>query len=377
MNHVLRKIPPNKCTGCFLCHDICNKGAIKLSIDENGYYKPYVNENACVNCGLCSRKCPAINDQRPIESFKPLAFSAWRSNLEELKESSSGGIASILGELAIEKSWVVCGVKWKDGLPVYAIAETLEELKAFKGSKYLPPVATGIYNEVKKNIQAGRNVLFIGLPCHIRAIKNYIFSPNLTTVDILCAGTPSMLLYQEYCKWKFKDQKVTSVNFRSKENGWRNSTIKFYSDNKVLFAEENYKNRFFLGFNSTLFYNEACYGCRFNTIPRIGDLTLGDFWGASKEVDNHNGNSIVLVNTAKGMEIVKMLSPKHVCLNEIKVDKLISLNYRIDQDYREMPKERKDALLMLGEKGFKKCSDKYFRPANFFEKLVAKIKRCI
>ena len=106
-------------------------------------------------------------------------------------------------------------------------------------------------------------------------------------------------------------------------------------------------------------------------------MTLGDFWGASKEVDNHNGNSIVLVNTAKGMEIVKMLSPKHVCLNEIKVDKLISLNYRIDQDYREMPKERKDALLMLGEKGFKKCSDKYFRPANFFEKLVAKIKRCI
>ena len=377
MNHILSKIPPSKCTGCFLCQDICNKDAIKFALDENGYYKPHVDESACVDCGLCSKRCPAINDQRPLQPFEPLVFSAWRSNSEELKESSSGGLASILGELAIKKSWIVCGVKWEGGIPVYTTAKTAEQLKAFNGSKYLPPVATGIYNEVKKNIQAGRTVLFIGLPCHIRAIKNYISSPNLITVDLLCAGAPSMLLYKEYCNWKFKGQNVTSVNFRSKENGWRNSTIKFYSHNKELFAEENYKNRFFLGFNSTLFYNEACYGCKFNTIPRIGDLTLGDFWGASKDVDNYNGNSIVLVNTTKGMEIFKMLSPEHVSLNEIKVDGLNSLNYRIDQDHRDTPKERVSAILMLKEKGFKKCSDKYFRPANFFEKLVAKIKRCI
>lgn len=377
MNHVLSKVPQSKCTGCFLCQDICNKDAIKLALDENGYYKPLVDESACVDCGLCSKRCPAINDQRPLQSFDPLAFSAWRSNLEELKESSSGGLASILGELAIEKSWIVCGVKWENGIPVYATAKTAEQLKAFKGSKYLPPDATGIYREVKKNIQASRTVLFIGLPCHIRAIKNYISSPNLITVDLLCAGAPSMLLYKEYCNWKFKGQNVTSVNFRSKENGWRSSTIKFYSYNKELFAEENYKNRFFLGFNSTLFYNEACYGCKFNTIPRIGDLTLGDFWGASKDADNHNGNSIVLVNTTKGMEILKMLSPDHVCLNEINVDELNSLNYRIDQGYRNMPKERETALLMLKEKGFKKCSDKYFPPENLIEKLIAKIKRCI
>lgn len=375
MNHILNQISYSDCTGCFLCHDVCNKNAIKISLDKNGFYKPVVDEKVCIDCGLCTKKCPAINDQRISENFTPLAFAAYNANVSELRESSSGGIAHILGRHIIESGGVVYGARWDNGSVIFEKADSLESLEHFKGSKYLQPNANGIYNDVKSSIKSGKLVLFIGLPCHIRAIKNYISSENLITIDLLCAGVPSNLLWSKYCNWKFGTKNITSANFRSKDIGWRSSIIKIYSEDKELLAEVNYKNRFFLGFNSALFFNDACYNCKFNTIPRLGDITLGDYWGASASLDNKDGISLVLVNTKSGLILMKALESLKVIIKQINIEDAISGNYRINNDHRDIPKDRFDAFQMLRDSKFKKCSDKYFKPTTLIQKIKTKLKK--
>jgi hypothetical protein len=50
-------------------------------------------------------------------------------------------------------------------------------------------------------------------------------------------------------------------------------------------------------------YRESCYECQYANLERIGDITLGDFWGI-EEVDDTvitgNGVSAIIVNSQKG-----------------------------------------------------------------------------
>ena len=53
---------------------------------------------------------------------------------------------------------------------------------------------TGIYKEIKDRLKREEKVLFIGLPCQVAALRNYIstdLSDKLYTIDLICHGTPS------------------------------------------------------------------------------------------------------------------------------------------------------------------------------------------
>ena len=50
-------------------------------------------------------------------------------------------------------------------------------------------------------------------------------------------------------------------------------------------------------------YRHSCYDCKFARIPRQGDITLADFWGANvyfPKMNTNKGVSLVLVNNRKG-----------------------------------------------------------------------------
>ena len=52
-------------------------------------------------------------------------------------------------------------------------------------------------------------------------------------------------------------------------------------------------------------YRESCYNCQFASMERVGDLTIGDFWGVEHfypTVQRKNGVSVVLINTSRGKE---------------------------------------------------------------------------
>lgn len=50
-------------------------------------------------------------------------------------------------------------------------------------------------------------------------------------------------------------------------------------------------------------YRECCYQCDYANINRVGDITVGDFWGIAKshpEFNSPKGVSCVLINSEKG-----------------------------------------------------------------------------
>ena len=40
------------CTGCSACANICPRGCIKMTADEEGFLYPKVNEEMCMDCGV-------------------------------------------------------------------------------------------------------------------------------------------------------------------------------------------------------------------------------------------------------------------------------------------------------------------------------------
>ena len=93
------------------------------------------------------------------------------------------------------------------------------------------------------------------------------------------------------------------MKFRDKEFGWQSHRESFTFDNGKKVSPEVvvYKDHFL---------RESCNTCRFCSINRVSDITIGDFWGiektASEFASDGKGCSIVMCNTAKGMEILQI-----------------------------------------------------------------------
>ena len=46
-----------KCVGCKSCEQSCPKHCISMLENKEGFWYPSVDEECCVECGLCLKKC--------------------------------------------------------------------------------------------------------------------------------------------------------------------------------------------------------------------------------------------------------------------------------------------------------------------------------
>lgn len=82
------------------------------------------------------------------------------------------------------------------------------------------------------------------------------------------------------------------------------------------FSKAKTETSWYSSFLNILNCRKSCGACRFNRIPREGDITLGDFWGireVSETLNDGKGVSVVTVNNEKGkafFESVKHFIPK-------------------------------------------------------------------
>lgn len=128
----------SECSGCGACSIVCPKNCIGMELNRDGFYKPRIDENRCVQCGLCEDVCP-LKESNGVSLDELNLYSATAVDDTIREESSSGGIAWLIAEYAIEQGYAVCGV-------VYNYAAQHAEHKVFynftgleqlKGSKYL------------------------------------------------------------------------------------------------------------------------------------------------------------------------------------------------------------------------------------------------
>lgn len=301
-----------KCYGCCACYNICPANAVSMSEDNWGNIIPLINQEKCIDCGMCQKVCPAINAS---DFKKPKhTFAAISKNDDIYSTTTSGGVATAMSKFVLENGGIVYGAAFVNNTSElkHVRVDSLDELENLKGSKYVQSKVGLSFRQVKADLIDRRFVIFIGTPCQIDGLINYLEKDytNLITVNLICHGVPSNKLLTEHIESLVKNNSADdlSVSFRG-ENSFK--LILTVDDEKIYespFNEDNY----FLGFMRKLFYRECCYSCKYAQQNRVGDFTIGDFWGFDKRkpfpAETNDGLSVILVNTDKGKNFFDKVS---------------------------------------------------------------------
>lgn len=245
----------------------------------------------------------------------PISVYAFINNKDILFKSSSGGaftaIAKTFFDLNPACSHIVYGACFdKDFNVVHDAAYTLADCEKFRGSKYVRSTSAPVYEKIEKNLLANKYVLFSGTPCQVAALKKSLKNKNidtakLYTIDLICHGSPKPQIWTNYKNWlekKYKS-KICYVNFRHKDENNKSYCLKIKLKNGQVLINtletSIFRRLFFRGFA----FPDGCYKCPFANLNRLGDITLGDFWGIENifpAFPAKNGVSEILVNSEKG-----------------------------------------------------------------------------
>ncbi len=312
-------LPVPNCSSCAACANVCPRGAIAMTLDEKGFYRPSVDSTKCVDCGACERACPwtksVANPNGASES--PKTFAAYATDETIRLNSSSGGIFSVLAEKVLADGGAVVGVAQLGKAHFgHVVVENKADMERLRGSKYVQADAGLIYREVRSLLRAGRKVLFSGTPCQVAALYAVLGGKsleNLTTVDIVCHGSPSVKVFEKYVRETEAQASasIVSSRFRDKRNGWRlysmaHRAIEYSSGDCFQIFKTLREDKFMRVFLQNICLNDSCAECRYGKLPRIADITLGDYWNIASvhpEMDDDKGTSVVLLNTERGEKV--------------------------------------------------------------------------
>lgn len=298
-----------KCMGCRACEQVCPAGCITFRESDEGFLYPHMDELSCIKCDKCETVCPAI--RQPYQSGNARVLAGWNLNEQVLGRSSSGGIFSLAAEEIIRRDGIVYGCVFnKDLMAEHMGIRSQEQLPGMRGSKYVESSINYAYTEVREHLHRGEHVLFTGTPCQCAGLRNYLGRDydRLYVIDIICHGVPSRKMFSEYIRRTEEKHKgkVVSFEFRSKQkHGWSLTYMYRVKKKNRIRQYEGIASlsSYYYGFLAGFMYRESCYQCPYACEKRVGDMTLGDFWGVEKQSpENYNrmGVSAVLVNSSKG-----------------------------------------------------------------------------
>jgi len=306
----------DSCFGCTACEQICGYDSIEMRLDQEGFLYPVLNEQSCIECGLCVRACPMV-EVLPQEQDEPLrVLAAWIEDPKKREQATSGGIFLAIATEVIQRGGVVFGVAYDEEWNLFhSMAETQEACLKFTGSKYAQSDPRNTFSEVRKLLKSGTLVYYTGTPCQIAGLRRFLHKgyQNLITSDNICHGTPSNVFFKREISWreKQKGDEIKSLSYRNKDRfGWgMDAKIEWLKSGAKY--EDAWESPYFAGFwkNNTL--RPSCYRCKFASIERQGDITLADFWGVKKYVKEikrtGKGVSLLLVNSQKGLDLLAAL----------------------------------------------------------------------
>lgn len=305
----------NECTGCGLCVGECPQKCIGMrSLDNLGHLFPVIDASHCIDCGKCRKVCPSIS---PVDFYVPrTAYAAWAKDCEEYRSSASGGVATVMARHILQRGGAVYGCAMFPGVEVKHIRiEKEEDLPLLKGSKYVQSDISEVFKRINDDADSGRPVLFVGTPCQVAAVKKFFGTQpdNLFLADLVCHGVPSVNLLKNHIGRIMPFRNCRSVVFREGNN----FCLKLISgDDRTTVYEsyldtERYKDFYINSFFDGYTYRDCCYNCRFAQSGRIGDITIGDFWGLGKSIPaddippHEEGCSLIMPVSTKGVGLVE------------------------------------------------------------------------
>lgn len=323
----------NLCTGCGICAAICPTGSLRMELNEDGEFVPFL-ALGCEECNLCASVCPQLSWSYNIQHINKVlskeyreilgssddlnTFAGYAVDLDRRLRSSSGGILTLLlqhllGSNKIDVAIVVGPANTSNGLLFEAkIVRTTEELEKCAGSKYYPIELSKAFHKLKSTKE---RAAIVGLPCHVRAIRllmekskgfknqiKYIFglvcghgvSAHFTDMLITAVGVSS--------------NSIDSVVYRGKQNSKTASNYTFFAYNHgrmigkpISFNDSPYG----AAWVRRLFVPYVCDFCT-DVFAEEADATFMDAWLPEYSKDPR-GTSLIISRNAQVNEILRDL----------------------------------------------------------------------
>lgn len=288
-----------------------------MAADAEGFLYPRVDDAKCVNCGICAKVCPSLNQG---VARHPLSVFAAKAKDEELRtQSSSGGVFSLLAHETLSNGGIVFGAAFdhNDWHIYHRGVDSEEELAELRGSKYVQSDMGDVFRQVGSTLLQGKEVLFTGTPCQIAGLRQYlslskVSADKLLTVDIICHAVPSPLAWRKYLSQRISHaynadehelSSISGISLRSKVTGWRKFSFSLSFANGADYSVSCNRDLFLRGFLAELYNRPSCQKCPDKGLRCGSDLSIGDFWGVDvtfPEMNDDRGISLILVNTEKG-----------------------------------------------------------------------------
>lgn len=387
-NNVARNGELRPCTSCQVCAAVCPVDAISIRLNKDGFYRPYVDDGKCVDCGRCVTSCykydPEIKRTSDFSGITLYAAQAISKNT--VKETTSGGIADILAQELISQGFTCIGVVYdpNHNCAVGKIATTIGDTEGFRGSKYIQPLSVDAFRQLIK--EKNHKYAVFGLPCQIYALDRALIlmgvRQNHILIDLYCHGCPSLNLWTKYADSvlkKVKGDRIVSANFRSKVRGWGNYVLSVEAERRgqrIQVVSPRINDPFYTLFFSDLVLNDSCSSCEVRSTFDHTDIRLGDFWG-HKFVKDHSGVSGVTVCSGRGRLLFERIRSRAI-ISEQDLDSF--LHYQsFGRIYPVDEKKRRLLLDMLSDKqtGINKVADSYRQMLPFKAKIVLALKNVI
>lgn len=374
-------IKREECTGCSACVDICPHNAIELETDIEGFWYPKINQDLCTNCGLCDKTCAVlhISDLKEINSGDPICFGAYHKEKDIRFKSTSGGLFSAFANRVFDEEGYVAGAVYDEDFSVkHILTNKREDLLQIRSSKYLQSFTQGLFSQIKKELDNDKKVLACGAPCQMASLRLFLGKDyeSLVICDFICRCINSPKVFRKHLDSLERKYgaKIIFAQAKNKELGWRALTFKAKFANGKVYLGDGLRDNFTRGYMmANCCSRPSCYECKFKGLPRISDITLGDFWGierVDKSLDNNTGTSAVLLNSSKGFTFYKSI--KTVMDREVKLETIFPGNVALINSLPMPSCDRKLFFEDLEKLPFEKIAKKYFplKKVTMFKKLI-------
>lgn len=370
----------SNCCGCGACLNICPKDAITMEKDEYGSLYPKINKEKCIECGACMKVCAYQSNTALLNTKQTFVAVSKDENL--LKKSTSGGIFASFAKEVLNDNGVVfgCSMEYKNNRlsPEHIMVDNINDLQKLQGSKYVQSNIGNTYKQVKENLDKGKVVLFSGTPCQVDGLNGFLKNKtyeNLLTMDLICHGVPSSVVFKDYIRLLEKKNaiKITNFNFRDKNNGWDlKGSFEYISKNNIKIKKilplqlSSYYKLFF----DSVIYRENCYSCKYASENRPSDITIGDFWGIQKEhpellvnnggkISPEKGVSCILLNSEKGVRFIEKYG-HNITLHKSEFEKVQKHNHQLKKPSLKHA-NRQIVLDIYKNEGYKAVDKCYYK----------------
>jgi coenzyme F420 hydrogenase subunit beta len=362
MKKINKIIKSGLCLGCGLCETISTKEKCEMKLNDSGFYYPFFKQaiskeqkRQILNC------CPAIH----VESSKNTGTwgnmeqikQAWSADPIIRKKGSSGGVLSTLAIYLLENEKVngILQVGVKSGSYLFnqlKVSKTKEDVLQNAASRYAPAL---VFNELNEILNASNdNYAFIGKPCDIAGIKNFlkefpIYKNRIKYfLTLFCAGMPSYNGTHEVLKLSGNNEKPVSLKYRG--DGWPGLFEAQYCNKPPFQMSYNDSWGKVLGKHLGL----RCKICP-DGIGLLADISVGDSWNTKDgypDFEESDGRSFVMIRTKIGLDLFNdVIKKQQLVSQDLIIDKIAEMQQyqyqrRLIVGYRILPVQIMTGMLL-------------------------------